>query len=412
MKKSLLTLSVGLLLTFNLFAQGFDALTNPLISVRLSHPPGLGLKVNKVVFNSSTGNCSDQVVDALISDFIANDVEVIDRNNLGRILAEQNLNFSGYLDKNSAISIGKLIGPSAMITVKVTRCQAEVKDNLVVDEKKYDSKTKKYYISKLFIARTTVYLKASIQITDLTTGRIFSAKVFEYAPSKENKSDKGKPNAPDAIMMQEFAFDLLASDVHKMFFPWSESVNLYFMNDKKGGLKEAYNALKAGNIPQAFELSKSSLELCKNSPDLKDKILAHAYYNMGMMHFIVSDFDKAIDYFLESQKIRPGSIVTESIRKCNLAKILSEEMQQVDDNAAFEMEKINNKNLEAAQSETANTLTNAHVISLTEKKLPTSIIIQKIKTSPCSFNTSTDELVKLSKAGVSEDVIILMMEKK
>lgn len=411
-KKTILTLIIGAFFITNSFAQVFDALTNPLISVKLTHPPGLGLKINKVVFNSSTGNCSDQIVDVLISNFIANDVEVIDRANLGKILAEQNLNLSGYLDKNSAISIGKLIGPSAMITVKVTRCQAEIKDNLVVDEKKYDSKTKKYYTTKLFIARTTVYLKGSIQTTDLTTGRIFSAKVFEYAPFKENKSDKGKPDAPDAIIMQDFAFDLLANDVHKMFFSWSEQANLYFMNDKKGGLKEAYNALKDGNIDQAFQLSKNNLELCKKSPDLKGKILGHAYYNMGMMYFILNDYDKAIEFFQESQIIRPGSIVTESIKNCELAKSLAQEMQMIDDNAAFEIEKVRNDSKQEQLTANANSLTNADIISLTEMKMPTSIIIQKIKTSICKFDTSTEQLIKLTKAGVADEVVILMMEKK
>ena len=299
-----------------------------------------------------------------------------------------------------------------MITVKVNRCKSEIKDNLVVDEKRYNSKTKTHYVVRSYIARTTVYLKVSIQTTDLTTGRIFSAKVFEYAPFKENKSDKGKPDAPDAIIMQDFAFGLLANDVHKMFFPWSESVNLYFMDDKKGGLRDAFNALKSGNIASAFELSKNNLELCKNSPDLKDRILGHAYYNVGMMYFIHNDYDKAIEYFRESQKIRPGSIVTESINKCNVAKLLAQEMQTIDDNAALEMEKIDIENEQAEQYAHANTLTNADIISLTEKKLPTSIIIQKIKTSICNFNTSTDELVRLASVGVSEEVIILMMEKK
>lgn len=141
-------------------------------------------------------------------------------------------------------------------------------------------------------------------------------------------------------------------------------------------------------------------------------MLAHAYYNVGMMHFIKNDYDKAIEFFKESQKIRPGNIVTESISECNRAKALAEEMQKVDDKAAIEIEKSNNQAQKAEQSQIANTLTNADIIALTEKKLPTNLIIQKIKTSTCNFNTSTDELVKLTNAGVSEDVILLMMEKK
>jgi len=411
-KKVLLIFLIGTVFIINAAAQGLDALSNPKIYVKLTHPPGLGLKINKVVFNPATGNCSDQIIDALISDFVSNNVEVIDRNNLQAILAEHDFTFSGYVDKNSAASIGKIIGPSAMITVKVLRCQTEIKDNLYVDEKKYNYETKQNYIARAYIARTTVYLKASIQTTDLTTGRIFTARVLEFSPSRENKSYTGRPEAPAEFDVQELAFSYLTSSVHRMFFPWTESTDLYFMDDKDGGLKDAFKALKAGNIDQAFELSNKSLEFCKNSTDIKEKVLAHAYYNVGMMHFIKNDYDKAIEFFEESQKIRPGKIVTESISECNRAKALAEEMQKVDDKAAIEIEKSNNQAQQAEQSQIANTLTNADIIALTEKKLPTNLIIQKIKTSTCNFNTSTDELVKLTNAGVSEDVILLMMEKK
>lgn len=264
-KKVLLILLIGTIFISNAAAQGLDALSNPKIYVKLTHPPGLGLKINKVVFNPATGNCSDQIIDAMISDFVSNNVEVIDRNNLQAILAEHDFTFSGYVDKNSAASIGKIIGPSAMITVKVLRCQTEIKDNLYVDEKKYNYETKQNYIARAYIARTTVYLKASIQTTDLTTGRIFTARVLEYSPVKENKAYNGRPEAPAEFDVQELAFRYLTSDVHRMFFPWTESTDLYFMDDKAGGLKEAFKALKAGDIAQAFELSKKNLEFCKNS---------------------------------------------------------------------------------------------------------------------------------------------------
>jgi hypothetical protein len=87
-------------------------------------------------------------------------------------------------------------------------------------------------------------------------------------------------------------------------------------------------------------------------------------------------------------------------------------MQKVDVKAAIEIEKSNNQTQQAEKSQIANTLINADIILLTEKKLPTNLIIQKIKTSTCNFNTSTEELIKLTNAGVSEAVILLMMEKK
>jgi tetratricopeptide (TPR) repeat protein len=412
MKKFLLALFVcaGFIIGAN--AQGFDALSNPKVLVKIAHPPGLGIKINKVVFNPATGINAEQITDVLISDFVNNGVEVIDRDNLNTILREHSLNFSGYVDKNTALSIGNLIGPSALITVKVLRFQTEKQENLYVDEKQRDYKTKTDKIVRAYIARTTVYLKVSIQTTDLTTGRIFTARVLDYMPKVENKSYTGRPETPSEIAIQETALRYLASDVHKMFFSWVEATDLYFMDDKDCGLKEAFRALKAGDIDQAFDLSQKSLELCLNSVGIKDKLLAHAYYNVGMMYFIKNEYDKALHNFQKSLHLRPGSIVNESISECVRAKTFAEIMQKVDDNAAVEIEKSNIQSKEAEQSMVANTLTNADVITLTQKKLPTNLILQKIKTSPCKFNTTTEALIQLTNAGVAESVIMLMMEKK
>lgn len=409
-KKALLMLLIGAFITVNVNAQFWDSVTNPKIPVKINHPPGLGLITNKIIFNPAIGDCSDQIIDALISDFVSNGVEVIDRNNLQMILAEHDFNFSGYVDRNSAVKIGQLIGPSAMITIKISRCHTEVK-NAYKDVEKYDYETKRKYVERLYSAVTTAYLKGSIQTTDLLTGRIFTSRVFEYSPAKENQSYGKRPEAPSEYDVKELAFEYLTTDVHKMFFPWSETVNLFFMDDKNGGLKETFKVLKAGDIDQAFRLSKENLELCKNSTDKKEmKVLAHAYYNAGMMHFIKNDYDNAINYFQESQKIKAGSIVKESIAECYRAKELAEEMQKVDEKAEFQIEQINLQAQQEEKSLMESMMTNDDIIILTEKKLPTNLITQKIKTSKCKFDTSTEQLLKLANSGVAEEIILLMME--
>jgi hypothetical protein len=95
MKKNLLVLSLFIFITLFLSinpanAQFFESLSNPDVKVNIQHPPGFGIKVKKVVFNTATGSCSDQVIDAMISDFVSNGVEVIARENLQTILKEQN----------------------------------------------------------------------------------------------------------------------------------------------------------------------------------------------------------------------------------------------------------------------------------------------------------------------------------
>lgn len=396
----------------NTKAQFFDEISNPQVSVKINHPPGLGLKINKIAFNNSTGKCADQVIDAIVSDLVNSNIEVVDRANLQTILAEHDFNFSGYVDQTTAIKIGKIIGPSALITVKVLRCDTKVQDDLYNIENKYNYSTNQNYQVKAFIARTSFFLKVSLQITDMTTGKIFRARVLDYTPVRENKSYEGKPEAPTEFDVQEIAFNSLVSEVHRMFIPWTSTSDLYFFDDKEGNLNAAYLALFGGLPEQALEISIKNMEDCKNNSRIKEKTLAHAYYNLGMSYFIAGEYDKAIFNLRSAQSIRPGTIVNDAIARCLSAKASAEELQKVDENAVIEADKAQAEEAKAVEAEKVNTLTNADIIDLTNRKLPKNLIMQKIKTSKCNFNTSTDTLISLTKAGVDEDVIMLMMEKK
>ena len=391
-------------------AQFFDELSNPKVTLNLTHPPGLGLKITKVAFGPATGDCSDQIIDAVISDFVSNGIEVIDRNNLTTLLAEHNLTLSGYVDKTSAAAIGKILGPSALIFIKVQRCATQ-QDKLTDKETKTNYETKKKYEVTAFYSRTRAFLKASVQTVDLATGRIFAAQTLDYSPELYNKSYEGYPEFPAEFDVQEKAFQMLVTSVHRMFLPWTEQTELYYYDDKDCGLKLAYQALKAGDVDQAYNLSQQNLETCKNTSGVKDKVLAHAWYNMGMSHMIRYEYDQALEHFREAAKLRPGNIVANAIADCQKAKNLATAMQQIDEKASLEAEKSQQETEKAVQAEMAGTLTNADVIELCQKKLPNALIIQKIKTSKCKFDTSPDALVTLTNAGVTEEIMMVMLEK-
>lgn len=401
---------IGLIQTTN--AQFFDELSNPLVSVNIKHPPELGLKINKIAFNTSSGSCADQIIDAIISDFVNNNIEVVDRANLQTILAEHDFNFTGYVDQSTAVRIGKIIGPSALLTVKVLRCETKVQDDLYNIENKHDYKTNTNYQVKAFIARTSFFLKVSIQTTDLSTGRIFTALVLDYTPARENKSYNGKPEPPTEFEVQEIAYNSLVREVHRMFIPWTSTSDLYFFDDKEGNLKAAYIALQSGLTEDALSISIKNLENCKNTAGIKDKTLAHAYYNLGMSYFIINEYDKAILNFQQAQSLRPGTIVSEAIERCQNAKESALKMQKVDENAIIEADKALAQEAQAEKAEADNTLTNADIIDLTNKKIPKNLILQKIRISKCKFDTSSEALISLSGAGIDEEVIMLMMEKK
>ncbi len=57
-------------------------------------------------------------------------------------------------------------------------------------------------------------------------------------------------------------------------------------------------------------------------------------------------------------------------------------------------------------------MTNDEVITLSGAGLNKSIIVNKIKTSKTNFDLSTDALIKLKKAGISDEVVTAMLEAK
>jgi tetratricopeptide (TPR) repeat protein len=392
-------------------AQFWDRLTNPTISITLKHPPGLGLKINKIAFGPASGTCADQIIEPLISDFVSNQIEVIDRQNLYAILAEHNFTLSGYVDQTSAAAIGKILGPSALVFVKVQRCTTQ-QDRHYDTETRYDRKTKSNYEVRVFYSRTRAFLKASIQTVDLATGRIFAARTLDYSPEQTNKSYEGYPEAPAEFDVLDIAIQMAVTDVHRMFLPWSEQTELIYYNDKAYGLKQAFEALKAGDLDQAFNLSQRNLDTCKKTPNVKDKVLEHAYYNVGMSYLLRDEYDTALNYFREAAKIRSGGIVNKAIANCQKAKELMLAMQQVEQKAVFDAEKKQVEGEKATQAETISTLTNADIIQMANQKLSDQIIISKIKYSKCKFDTSPAALGILNKSGVSEQVIMAMMEKQ
>ncbi|MDR1232331.1 MAG: outer membrane beta-barrel protein [Spirochaetaceae bacterium] len=68
-----------------------------------------------VEFRAATGRFSDRVIDDLIDGLFAVHARVVDRQNLEAVRAEQEYQYSGYADEESAVSLGHELGAAAII---------------------------------------------------------------------------------------------------------------------------------------------------------------------------------------------------------------------------------------------------------------------------------------------------------
>jgi tetratricopeptide (TPR) repeat protein len=368
------TLTLALLATL-LFAPPATAqlmarLLNPQVTVTLDHPPDLGLNFSRVAFPAAHGTCSTEFVNALIEDFLDQGIEVIDRHHLQRILEEHDFALSHYVDRNTAVELGQILGPSALVLVDVTRCATELSSSYK-DYPTNDGSQRHYY------ATVRGYFKASVQIADLQTGRIFRARTVSAEAQLRNESESGYPEYPSEFAVRDDFLRDARLQVFRLLFPWTEKKTLTFFNDDRCNLKDAYRLLKIGDIQGTAARSLQNLEQCKSDRKAKTKNLAHAYYNVGMTHMIQGQHEEALPYFQQGYQIKPGSIFQEAMDECQRARQLAEELQEYETAMEIAMEN------EAAPEES----------NLSERSEPPSS--QILEASSTSSRSIEDRLVKL-----------------
>jgi tetratricopeptide (TPR) repeat protein len=254
-------------------------------------------------------------------------------------------------------------------------------------------------------------VRGSIRSVDLASSRIFAAQVLEASPLVENKiDDKCCAEFPEEFAVLDGAMASVVQQAEQMYLPWSEVVPLYYFDDKDCGLNNAFNRHKAGDIQGALEQSLANLERCNAFPRPNPKVLGHANHNVGMGYFALGQHEKALEYLEEAQRIKPGDIFAEAIAQCRRAAALARDMQRVEERATFAAGAADQRVQAAEAATAADRLTNADIMAMVKAKLPTVVILAKIKNSPCKFDTRTNALIALSEAGVPADVLTAIMD--
>lgn len=407
------TMVCGLLCVQTAHAQFWERVGNPTIAVPVEHPPTLNLQVDRIVFGPATGQCSEEIVHALVTDFVSHGLDVIDRENLRTILAEYDFALSGHVDQATALEMGRMLGPSAMVVVSVQRCAAETKFSTeeVKRTVKNEDGTEEEVWETVYRLAAQGFLKLSVRTVDLTTGRIFAARDLSYAsPQRNFTSRAGYPDEPSRLDLLDGAMHSAVGEVRRMFLPWTEEIGVIFYDDRKCGLRNAYLALRTGDLDRAQQLSELNLATCRETPRVKDKLLARAHYNVGILRVLRGEYDAGLELLLAAARLRPGgAIINEAIASARKAKELAAEMQNLEQQVAVDLAYRDAEEDRRRDEAQAKTLRNGDVIEMAKQGIPISVIVTKIQTSEHDFDTSTSGIIALVKAGVDEDVVNAMI---
>lgn len=402
-------------------AQFWDRLTNPQFTVPITHPPQLVLKgVTRIAINEITGQCGTELGDKLGEVIAASQkFELLDRANLQSIFDEKKFHFSGSVDSATASRLGQMIGAAAMIFGNVSRCSTSTGPRLRSGEPYKDNKG--IYHQK-FVRKTKATLIASLQIVDLTSGKIYTKRSYDGSLERATEAIDGDPEPYDENQVLTDAYAALLSQFCRVIMPWTETVKLTVYDDDKYGLKLSSKQMKAAQFAEAAQTVKNAIDAGGGDNQADKKLLSKAYYNLGIAMMYSGTPEEAAPMLQKSLALRSADITNEAITACNKMISLKRE-GELKEATAVEIGAVAGKPAAAAPpaadaktpavaAANEEILTNEDIIDMIKAKMSNGVILAKIKSSRCNFNSSTKALVALKNAGASDTVLQAVAEAK
>ena len=384
-------------------AQIFDRMTNPKIQLAITHPAEVVLKpAARIAVLEFTGNrvCSGQLT-VLLGQVLQNSgkFELIDRSNINAILNEQGFQQSGAVSSQTAARINQISGAAAFYTGRVVNCTNErfptVTGSVSKDNK---GKTHTQYSRKL-----TGHVTASVSIVDLTTSRIQSSQIIDILDSIVTTKEDGEPEAPSMDVLNTRLYRWAVDRMTRLVLPWVETVGVVVYDDRECGLRGIAGMIKKGDLNSAVTDLRTNIAASCNAPADR-KVLAKANHNLGIALAYSGHPEEGLAALQVSQSLNKSGITSEAIRDVNEV-IRQNQIQQQKEGLAQEMGMPPRGTAPEAAA-----MTNKDVMDMVKAKLSDAIILAKIRTSPCKYDSSTPALIALSQAGVSEQVILAVTD--
>jgi hypothetical protein len=376
--------------------------SRPTVPVTIHHvaSAGLSLQGKKVAFGQISGPCAQQFSDLLIPVFQANGVEVVNRQQLDALLTEHRFQVGASVDPTTAVALGKVLGPSVMIFITVSRCSVE--RNLLSEAQ--------FIGPPVNVSRTDAHFLASVHTTDLATGRELAVQSLETNPRKENRNTKGIAEYPGEVEVQDLAVHEAATKAQRLYFPWTETRQVAFMNNKECNLKAAYDLLRAGDNDGALKLSRENVETCKSDPKANHQ--SDAWYNLGIAYFVADNYENALQAMTEANKLHDDKTILQAMTEIRQQMAESKKAAEFDAKQSTAAAEEQGKQQQRAQEEAKSTLTNDTIIEQVKDGFSAELILHEIASQPAKFLVTPGDLSALKKAGVPDSVIAAMLDKK
>ncbi|MBI2059358.1 MAG: hypothetical protein HYT87_06250 [Nitrospirae bacterium] len=286
----------------------------------------------KIAVADITGEGGQEIADTMNQAlFDSQRFEVLDRQNLTKIMKEQNLVIGEAFDPSQSVQIGKLLGSAAMIFGGVTTRK--------YDEKKtYEDKQCTQVVGgqtvtrpcRVYTVTGTWNVNMGLKVVDTATGKMVATKAFKEQDSK-------KVSATDAVPAIDWDKDAVFSDIQgkivvqfmKVIAPYTEMVDVELF--KSGDLPEMEKGInfgKRGEWADAIEQFRTAVGKADNDPKIKNSLRAKAHYDLGVALGYSGQYDEGLKELKKANDLEASGTFDKEIGRIKQYKKDAEKLKQ------------------------------------------------------------------------------------
>lgn len=203
--------------------------------------------------------------------------EVIEREQLEKIMKEQRLSLSGALDENSVAEVGKVLGLDVLIMGSATYTHNDEWSNSELTGR---------------CLKRTVTTKGTMKIISVETAQIVGTKTTTAAFKDSGCGDKTS-GVMTTDQLADVGLKAIAANFVDYFTPGYQFMEFEMekvkLKEFKNKAKEAMNYLKNGDLDHAFPIAYAMFEADSYNPK--------AAYNLGVLYEMVASYEDAAEYY-------------------------------------------------------------------------------------------------------------------
>ncbi len=209
--------------------------------------------------------------------------QVIERDQLQKVLKEQRLSVSGAINEGSAAEVGRILGLDVIIMGNVSYNHRDEKGTSILGLASSSNSN---------CTKRVVNAKGTMKMVSVETAQIIGTKTAQTSMSMQ-KCDDQRSAIPRPEVMAESCLKQLAREFTDYFAPGYQYIEYDFERIKlkafraKG--KEALGFVQNGDLDHAFPIVYAMFEADPYNPK--------AAYNLGILYEMVGSYTDAYEYY-------------------------------------------------------------------------------------------------------------------